>query len=233
MNDHIFDTITQFRYEHKFHVPGAAAQQIEKHLRLHPALFRRIYHPRRVNNIYFDDLSFSCAHAVIDGISRRAKVRIRWYGETFGTAAEPYLEIKAKSGTVGGKLRFALAPLTISASDPFSEPNAYLQTASLPETIRLMVRGLRPVLLNTYTRDYFLSAGGNYRITIDDGMHAYPLGQAASSFLNKTPVTPGVIVEIKCSADNHAGAESISRCFPFPLTKHSKYLQGLAHLYMV
>ena len=39
--------------------------------------------PREINNIYFDNLNFTSAQNNIDGISERAKFRVRWYNSDF------------------------------------------------------------------------------------------------------------------------------------------------------
>ena len=44
----------KFRYERKFLIQDATRSEVERSIKLHPALFSEIFHERSVNNIYFD-----------------------------------------------------------------------------------------------------------------------------------------------------------------------------------
>ena len=61
-------------------------------------LFFNKQHPnRRVNSIYFDDANYSSIIENLDGVSKKKKIRIRWYGEE-DKLINPILEIKSKKG---------------------------------------------------------------------------------------------------------------------------------------
>ena len=44
-----------YRYEIKFIVPGQFSHTIDHAIKLNPAMFTKIYEPRYINNIYFDN----------------------------------------------------------------------------------------------------------------------------------------------------------------------------------
>ena len=54
-----YTKLDTFRYERKFKPESLSIRQIENIVLGSAAFFRLIYHPRYVNNIYFDDICFS------------------------------------------------------------------------------------------------------------------------------------------------------------------------------
>ena len=98
----LFD-IETWRYERKFVISELSQQEIELIIRFHPAMFSEIYHPRWVNNIYFDSFGAQNYRDNIEGLRNRVKVRIRWYGSFLEPAKEPMLEFKFKRGILGAK----------------------------------------------------------------------------------------------------------------------------------
>ena len=74
---------------------------VEKHslfsIRLSSLLLSKSYPDRWVNNIYFDNINLDLFNQSIEGISRRTKVRLRWYGD-FHNIENSILELKLKSG---------------------------------------------------------------------------------------------------------------------------------------
>ena len=88
----------KWRYERKFFISGLKKEDIEFMVKLHPAIFREIYHERTVNNLYFDSYEMKSYLDNVSGNSQRAKVRIRWYGDLFGIIEKPVLEVKIKRG---------------------------------------------------------------------------------------------------------------------------------------
>ena len=57
---------------------------------------KEIYSPRMVNSIYYDTYFHKNFHEAIDGIMRRNKVRVRWYGKVFNTEIHPQIENKSR-----------------------------------------------------------------------------------------------------------------------------------------
>ena len=64
--------------------------------------FFETFEKRRINNIYYDNNSYSNFWDNVDGVSKRIKPRVRWYGELFGQSNK-VLELKIKNGLVGTK----------------------------------------------------------------------------------------------------------------------------------
>ena len=103
-----FDMVDQIPlYEKKFSAL-LSVNIIDSQLRHHKLRFKPIYHTRRINNVYFDDINYSNYFDNVEGNLNRKKVRIRWYGDTFTDVINPVLEVKLKKGTLGKKVKFQI-----------------------------------------------------------------------------------------------------------------------------
>ena len=216
-----------FRYERKFVVEGMYNRELESMIKLHPAHFREIFHERIVNNIYFDTTQFKYYRENVDGNASRVKVRIRWYGDLFEQEEKPVLEYKIKSALMGRKESFKLAPFQLDQGFSMRAIKEMVQTSDIPEEIKVHFYHLQPVLLNRYSRKYYLSADQNYRITIDQGLEYYSIRPNNNFFISKFKDPPATIVELKYASDVDNGANELSTLFPFRMTKSSKYVNGV------
>ena len=70
------------RYELKLICNGQWLAQTRSWIRLHPIGFTTAYSPRQVNNIYLDTPTFDTLNANLTGVSKRKKLRLRWYGSS-------------------------------------------------------------------------------------------------------------------------------------------------------
>lgn len=219
------------RYERKFHVSVATPQEAELAVAHHPAMFREIYHQRFVNNIYLDSPGLGSYIDNVDGVAARAKVRIRWYGELFGAIDAPILEFKIKEGCLGMKESFALQPFVLDSNFDVQTLQDVVDSSGLPEPIAEALKALSPVLLNRYSRKYFLSANGNYRVTVDTDLTSYRIGRYNNSFLHRATDRHHVIVELKYDKEMDDDVDRISSLFPFRVTKSSKYVSGVDEIH--
>ena len=219
------------RCERKFLISDLATHEIEEVILLHPSLFSPIYHERFVNNIYFDSLEFQSYHENLDGVTPRKKVRIRWYGDLTGQVKEPVLEVKKKSGIVGKKETHALPSLAFedffSADEILDLTNHTTSNESFTKELVL----LEPTLINRYSRKYFLSADGHYRITLDSNVIFFPGDPFLTMFYTSEPPEAYCILELKYDHAKDGEASSITNHFPFRLTKSSKYVLGISKVH--
>ena len=220
-----------FRYERKFVIADLPRRGVEHVVRRQPALFRGIYQPRYVNNIYFDTSEYGNYRDGVDGASNRLKVRIRWYGNFFGAVEHPVLELKFKREVFVSKETFPLAGLTIERGMDLSTVADALRRAALPMHVRNRVKGLRPVLFNRYLRNYFLSADKTCRITIDDQLSWYSAQQRRNAFLRRVADRQSVILEMKYAQDDADAATRIAAILPFRMGRCSKYVGGMQRLF--
>jgi hypothetical protein len=218
------------RFERKFLVSELTRCEIETIVKLHPAMFHEVYPPRSVNNLYLDSYDARNYFATIDGLSERAKVRIRWYGELFGLIEKPVLEIKAKTGTIGRKISHQLLPFMLNETFESERLSEVFLKSEIPDDLRLFLMSLRVLLLNCYHREYFQSADRRYRLTIDSDMEFYRIHAFGNTFHAKSADKSSIVVELKYSCENQEDAEHVSNYFPFRMTKSSKYVSGIERL---
>jgi hypothetical protein len=220
-----------YRYERKFLVPGLTLEELETIIHLHPAMFSPLYHERRVNNIYFDDMELKHFYDNVDGTSERVKVRLRWYGDLDGRIESPVLEIKRKSGFVGTKDYLPVEDIVLQNGQMFPDILAPLRTKNIPEKIQRELILMEPTLINRYTRKYFLSANGQFRMTLDNGIQYFRPDLPYPSFLEYGFNDSSLILELKYNEELDDEAEAISNHFPFRVTKSSKYVTGMIKLF--
>jgi hypothetical protein len=216
----------ELRHERKFLVREYSYNEILQFIRLNPACFTEIYHQRQINNIYFDSFSFDSYYGNVEGDISRFKARIRWYGPLFGMIAEPVLEFKIKNGLLGTKEHYPLGKFILDRNFSRAQISGSLRAADIPANVKDLLHGLQPVLLNSYTRKYYLSADKHFRLTIDRDLQFYGISYNGNSFLNRVN-SPGIVIELKYDTSVSEDADQVSGAFPFALTKNSKYLQGV------
>ncbi len=197
---------------------------------MHPCGFKKLFHERVVNNIYFDTPGLMHYYDNVEGEKHRLKVRIRWYADTFGAISKPVLEYKIKKGLLGKKESFPLNPFTLDKKFSKATIIKALDKTGVPDSVRDEVLSLQPTLLNSYTRKYFLSDDKKVRITIDSDLVFYKISYFNNTFLNKSKDHTTIVLEMKYDPELDDMARNISTFFPFPLTKSSKYLQGLERI---
>jgi hypothetical protein len=233
MDNELENNLDKFRFERKFFIFELSVGEVESIIRLHPAIFSEIYHPRYINNIYLDSFGNKSYFDNVDGHNDRAKFRIRWYGKIFGNIKKPVLEKKVKKGLLGSKSLFLMNPISVDENLTIDTIKNTLRDSKIPDDLKFEVICLKPVMLNHYRRKYFQSADGNYRITMDSGLLFYRINCYNNSFQHKIGNNLAVILELKYDSDNDNSADSITNHFPFRMTKSSKYVEGIEKLYLI
>jgi SPX domain protein involved in polyphosphate accumulation len=219
---------TNFRCERKFTTDKISAKAIESLLTSNHFFFREIFSKRTVNSMYLDTANLDLYRQHDQGVLARKKVRIRWYGSVFGQISLPVLEIKSKKNIFGEKKQFPLTPIDFSRGFNLKSIGNLLQTSELPAAIRHTVSFLRPTLLSSYQRSYFLSADKRFRITVDDNLRFKNLCQGG--FITNTRMTDEstlTVIELKYDLADEEKAWSIANQFRFPLVSNSKYCSGI------
>lgn len=215
------------RYERKFEVDRLDVYQVHALVKRHPALFRRPYPQRQVNNIYLDTEDLAHYAANVSGIGDRVKIRIRWYGNLFGPVQRPALEFKVRRGSAGLKISYPFAPFVLNEHLTCAGFQQIVQQSNLPAQVQAQLRHLRPVLLNKYRRAYYATRDGTYRLTIDDQMAFYHLCALHNPFLHRHVPWQDIVVELKYGMEHERGAHRIAVGLPFTLSRHSKYVRGI------
>jgi len=147
-----------------------------------------------VNSLYFDDRKLTTFYAKTDGISRRFKVRLRYYSDE----AEAFnLEIKHKDGNAGWKSRFSFTRKEIF--DFFDS-----RTNKFNDFIELNYPTFSPSLFVSYKRVAMDgNVAGDPRISFDTDISwsAPPQSSKQWASLEKNILLPAqqIILEIKSS----------------------------------
>ena len=220
------------RYERKFKI-YSIPDIVENIIMLHPVMFKRIYYPRYVNNIYFDDAGMESFYANEMGAFQRKKYRIRWYGDLFGDLQSPTLEIKRKFGNLGDKQSFKLKGFILNSKITKSKILDVINNSEIPEYVKLKLRCIEPSLMNRYKRKYFISNDKRFRITIDSEITYYRINIRKNNFIEKYSEDSYTIIELKYDKNYDNDANSITNSFPFRLSKNSKYVNGLGLIHSI
>jgi len=220
-----------YRYERKFFISDLSLKEVESFVKLHPALFSEIYYQRYINNIYFDSFEWNHYYENVDGVANKIKMRIRWYGDLFGSIEKPVLELKIKQGRVGKKVSFPLYPFVLNKTFNLTVLTEMIEASELPDNLVEQAKLSRPVLLNRYCRKYYQSADMNFRITLDWDMQFLKIQSQFNAFINKYVDHVNVVLELKYNNQFDDMAQFIGCYIPFIVTKSSKYVSGIEKIY--
>jgi len=182
------------------------------------------HQPRIVNSLYFENQDRLSTLDQIEGNSLRSKFRVRWYGVGSGID-QPILEIKAKTGHVGRKLKSKLAMTYVDIGD--LAENAVDDIVDDSLRLRAKCLMLEPVLKVKYRRRYFL-LNHQIRMTIDDGLTFSSL--ARNGQVPKIYESSDVIVEFKFSPESINMLPKLSQWTNLRYSKYSKFLSGMEML---
>lgn len=151
-----------------------------------------------IRSLYFDTFTDKALREKIDGANIREKFRIRLYN---GDLSFIRLEKKSKRGGLGSK---ASAGLEVGEAQAIVNGDyewmLYSGRPLVAELYQKMIcQGLRPKTIVDYTREPFVFAPGNVRVTLDYGIRT---GLRCVDFLNPSCVTipapdAPVILEVK------------------------------------
>lgn len=151
-----------------------------------------------IRSIYFDNLRDKALREKIDGVNRREKFRIRYYN---GDTSFILLEKKSKINGLCSKEQVRLTYEEAKAI-AYGTPECALKSgkALLQELyIKINSQGLKPKTIVDYTREPFVFAPGNVRVTLDYNIRT---GINCTDFLDPECVTvpagyAPIILEVK------------------------------------
>lgn len=214
------------RYEIKYILNHYQLAKVEDML-LTETFFKKKYNSREIFTVYLDDLFLSSAKDNITGISKRKKIRIRWY-KNKKNYLKPNLEIKYKDNKLGYKkiykinLRKNILEFN-NINDFISDCTSYLKF----NYTNIFLGNLRPVLLISYKRKY-LENENKIRLTIDEDIKYkhFPINSNIKNL--KVENYNKNIVEIKFQKESFDAGSSVINKINLSPQRHSKYLVGLS-----
>ena len=128
---------------------------------------------------------------------------------------------------VGSKEAYNVAPFRVEPGMGAAEISGALEASNLPAVALRELRGFEPVLLNRYQRNYFVSADGEYRITLDHDLEYFRFDRRDNKFKAHVRDRESTVVELKYSGDISHLDDRVAGYFPFRVTRMSKFVTGM------
>ena len=180
-----------------------------------------VYH---IRSLYFDNLADKALREKLDGVNGREKFRIRYYN---GDTSLILLEKKSKLNGLCSKDQAQLTPWEVEAvaREEFL-PLADSRSPLVRELYRkIRSQGLAPKTIVDYTREPFVFAPGNVRVTLDYHIRT---GLCSTDFLDPDCVTVPVegnpiILEVKWGRVSAIGDPDIVQVPTTHTSAFSKY----------
>ena len=151
-----------------------------------------------IRSLYFDTPSDTALREKLDGVSVREKFRIRYYN---GNIQEIHLEKKSKLNSLGNKQSAAItakeAQAIVDGNLDWMKEHPHGLVREL--YAKMQTTGLCPKTIVDYTREPFVYAPGNVRVTFDYNIRT---GLSCTDFLNWDCITipagnAPIILEVK------------------------------------
>lgn len=215
------------RYELKAVCEESAYARLVMALRLHPFALRTLFPPRRVQSVYFDTDRNRALEENLAGVSRRTKLRYRWYGDaTSGLAGQ--LERKERENALGWKETTRVAG-DIDVEGARRRDFAADVQAGVDGRWRAALAGLDPVQWIAYQREYWTTADGLVRVTLDRDLQAFDLRLAARITSSARTFLPRILIlEAKCAPGHHDVARQLIGALPVVVDRCSKFVLASA-----
>ena len=224
---------SEFRYEIKIVLGASHLSEMRSFVFSHSNAFGIAYPPRQVNNLYFDTFDHQCLIDHIDGVPNRAKIRYRWYGDTWKLNTGQ-LEIKKKIARLGHKTIFPFTGCIDLVRSNWREVHSALCLGlglmDISQGILDLLEMLQPTLINRYKREYYLSMDGVVRLTLDYDIRSYEQGFSFRPNISyQKPSLNNLIVELKAPKNEYQRIADVLSEFPRRCSRYSKYLIGMDH----
>ena len=217
------------RYELKFVAPPLLHRRVEQAVRLHKAGFFTPYPDRLVNNVYFDNFDFFAYEENLVGTSKRTKVRLRWYGDTW-TPEKCTLELKRRRNMLGWKNNYRTGAADF-VGENWRQIRARLR-GQLPDDARMWLdANPRPVLINRYRRQYFESRDRKIRVTLDRDQQVFAqIFRPTPNRTRKSNLPATLVVECKFASEDRRRGIAAIQGLPLRVGRNSKYVIGVQSL---
>tara|TARA_Y100000591_G_scaffold313585_1_gene319176 strand:- start:680 stop:1330 length:651 start_codon:yes stop_codon:yes gene_type:complete len=177
--------------------------------------FSEIFKPRQISSIYLDTVNFDFAKDNINGVSKRKKLRFRWYNRDLRNI---YLEEKSKQNFQVSK---DIKKINVKVGKDYILRD--LKKYFYEEKNGFNSCNYRFVLNVNYYRSYWISDNKKYRATIDQNLIINPINNLSFNLnLNET------ILEFKFLPKFESSFREFyhKKNFNFRAKKFSKYIQS-------
>ena len=220
------DAVTHARRELKFALPGVDAATIIGTLstNLKPIAFGS-EPDSRVSSIYFDDDQLISCRESMDGVSRRTKLRLRWYDSPPEATRELWFELKHRRNVSISKERFPILLERPLSEYRYTDLHRHVMGSLASETAEeWLMRRPSPTVLVSYRRRHFRDPSSGIRLTVDRDICGYDqLGFAKPGLRFATPLDGLTVIEVKTPVGEESRAAELLYPLRPRLTRSSKY----------
>ena len=217
------------RHELKLVSDEEAYPEVRMALRLERAGIRTLHPPRVVQSLYLDTAFQRALEENLAGLSRREKLRVRWYGERT-SAVEAVLEKKCRENALGWKESVRL-PGALDVAGRARHAFVAELAGRVDVAWRVRLAGLEPAQWVRYRREYFTSADRRVRLTLDRELAFLDQRRLARLADDERTPSPRVLVlELKCAPEDLDEARAIVDRLPIPPGRCSKFVLAAAPL---
>ena len=214
------------RREVKYLLPHA---DVGKLRRLLEGNCRRLVHNHNIStvrSIYFDDARLSACRANLSGLSRRQKIRLRWY-DAMLPDKQVFFEIKWRTNRITGKHRLQLETDRPLHTWSYRQIHDSLLDSLPPRYLTAVLANCEPVMIIEYKREHFASTDGCLRVTLDYDVAYYDqTGKPSISTAFVQRLEGLVVLEGKCPLGRESELRRLFHPFAPRAGSCSKYVHG-------
>lgn len=184
--------------------------------------FRYQFPKRKVNSIYFEDKNYSSVIQNLDGVNKKKKLRLRWYGDK-SKIIDPKFEFKNKIGFISKKKQIKI--------EEFNELDfpKILNLKKIHDVInqkKFNRKIIYPLISTHYEREYLVSADSSIRATVDYNLECIHLKNFSQIKLNKN-FSNITLLEIKYPTNLDDLLRKKLNDITLRLSKNSKYIYSI------
>ncbi len=145
------------------------------------------------------------------------------------------MELKCKRERVGWKFILPVeADLNLQSQDwfDFQQTLAFMVQQAKDGLFYELLRVSRPLVINSYKREYFVSDDDHIRLTLDYNLRAFD--QWLSSYPNleySLPLVNVLVIEFKCAVEHASQMADVVAEFPLRVHRNSKYVTALDSMF--
>lgn len=222
------DAVTFSRRELKFALPGVDPAAIIATLAgsLEPVRFGK-RDDSVVQSIYFDNDQLVSCRESMDGVSRRTKLRLRWYDSPMTEVMQLWFELKHRRNVSVSKQRFPIQLERPLSEYRFGELHQIILCAIANEcssAAEWFAQRPSPTVLIAYRRRHFRDPSSGIRITIDRDICGYDqLGLGSPALRLATPLDGLTVIEVKTPVGDEIEAGKLLYPLKPRITRSSKY----------
>ena len=184
-------------------------------------LFNKQHPDRRVNSIYFDDKNYSSIIENLDGVSKKKKIRLRWYGNQ-NKLLNPILEVKSKRSFENNKVSYNISELNDLKFNDFKNLE-YI--SDIINSKKITKNIIFPILTTNYDRQYFISNNEKVRATVDYNLKSIYLKNLSQIDIIKN-YSSSCILEVKYPTNLDRYVRENLNEITLRLSRNSKYINS-------